>query len=178
MKRSRIAAAALASTAFFFVSPALAVNTGTDTGDIAVSLTVDDECVLLTEPLDFGTTGVVDADVTATADIVIECTRDSAYEIALDAGDHASVANDVDTRNLFMTGGNSDDILHYQLYTDGAFSDVWGHTIGGDTVARASATGADETHTIHAKIPTHQNAPAGAYTDTITATIWYGEDVD
>lgn len=178
MNRSRIAAAALASTAFFFVSPAFAVDTRTDTGDIAVTLTVDDECVLLTEPLDFGETGVVDEDVTATADIVIECTRDSAYEIALDAGDHAGTANDVDTRNLFLTNGNADDILSYQLYTDGGFSDVWGHTIGDDTVARASATGANETHTIHAKIPMHQNAPAGDYTDTITATIWYGEDID
>jgi spore coat protein U-like protein len=177
MNRSRIAAAALASTAFFFISPAFAVDTGTDTGTIAVSLTVTEECLLATEPLAFPSTGVVDANVETSATITIECTRDSDYAIGLDAGAHAGVADDVGTRNLLMTGGNADDVLGYQLYSDSGYSTVWGHTIGDDTVD-GTADGTDQPFEVYARIPTHQNAPAGAYTDTITATIWYGAGLD
>jgi spore coat protein U-like protein len=178
MTRSRIAAAALASTAFFFVSPAFAVNTGTDTGTIAVSLTVVEECLLATEPLAFGTTGVVDANVETSATITVECTRHSPYQIGLSAGDNDGGSDDVDERHLFMTGGVvGEDLLSYQLYSDSGFSSVWGHTIGTDTVGSSDATGLDEEHEVYARVPTHQNGPAGSYTDTITATIWYAGDL-
>jgi spore coat protein U-like protein len=175
MKNYRIAAAILATTAL--CSPAFAVETDSDTGTIAVSLTVVDDCVLETNPLSFPTSGIIDEDVTTTATITIECTRDSAYEIGLSAGANAG-GTDIDERKLKLSGGASDDVLSYQLYSDGGFASPWGHTIGDDTVAAASATGADETYTIHALIPDHQNAPAGSYSDTITATIWYGGALD
>ena len=177
MTRSRIAAAALASTAFLFASPAFAVNTGTDTGTIAVSLTVVEECLLATEPLAFGTTGVVDANVETSATITVECTRHSPYEIGLDSGLNDDGSGDVGDRHLFRSGGAVDDLLQYQLYSDSGYSDVWGDTICSNTVGSADATGLDETHEVYARIPTHQNGPAGTYADTITATIWYAGDL-
>lgn len=178
MKRYRIAAAILASTAL--CSPAFAdwVETDSDTGTIAVTLTVVDDCVLETEPLSFGTTGIVDEEVPATATITIECTRDSPYAIALDAGANDGGTGDVADRTLVLTGGQADDVLSYQLYSDSGHSTVWGHTIGGDTVDSASASGEAQEYTIYGRIDDHQNAPAGAYTDTITATIYYGDDLE
>jgi spore coat protein U-like protein len=173
MTRYRIAAAVLAGTAIFAVSPAFAVDTGSDTGTIGVSLTVVEECTLITAPLAFGTAGIIDENVEATADITIECTKHSPYAIGLSAGLNAG-GTDVTARKLKNSGT---DTLNYQLYSDGGFGTVWGHTIGTNTVDGTDATGADETFTIHGRIPTHQNAPAGSYSDTITATIWYGEDL-
>lgn len=173
MNRYRIAAAILATTAL--CSPAFAawVETDSDTGTIAVSLTVEDDCVLATEPLAFGDTGIVDEDVTASTTITIECTRDSAYAIALSAGVNAG-GTDIANRKLKLDGGQADDVLAYQLYSDGTFDTEWGHTIGTDTVDSDSALGEAEEHTIYGRIEDHQNAPAGEYADVITATIWYG----
>ncbi|MDN8913025.1 spore coat protein U domain-containing protein, partial [Staphylococcus aureus] len=68
-----MAAAILAPTAL--CTPAMAVDTDSDTGNIAVSLTVVDDCVLETQPLAFPESGVIDRDVTAETTITIECTR-------------------------------------------------------------------------------------------------------
>jgi spore coat protein U-like protein len=176
MNRYRIAAAILATTAL--CSPALAawVETDSDTGTIAVSLTVVDDCVLETEPLAFPDNGIVDEDVTASTTITIECTRDSAYAIGLSAGANAG-GTDIDNRKLKLTTGDNTDVLSYQLYSDSNFSNEWGHTIGTNTVDSASADGEAEEYTIYGLIPDHQNAPAGAYADLITATIWYGDDL-
>jgi spore coat protein U-like protein len=55
---------------------------------------------------------------------------------------------------------------------------VWGKTIGEDTIDSVSAAGADEVFTVYARVPSHQNVPAGEYADTVTATVWYGEDLE
>lgn len=169
MNRYRIAAAVLATTAL--CAPALALDTATNTGNIAVSLTVNHECLLETTALSFGSTGVVDADVTGTSLLKIECTRDSAYRIGLSAGSNAG-GTDVSNRNLLLTGGDVDDVLAYQLYSDATHDTVWGHTQLTNTV-NGIADGTDQSFTIYGLIEQHQNAPAGAYTDTITATVWY-----
>ena len=177
MNRYRIAAAILASTTALFAAPAFAVDTGSDTGTIGVSLTVVEECTLATNAIAFPTTGIVDANVETSTTITIECTRHSPFEIGLSAGANAG-GTDVDERKLALVGGEAEDTLDYQLYSNAGYSTVWGHTIGEDTVGDDDATGADQTFTIYARVPTHQNAPAGSYTDTVTATIWYGEGLE
>jgi spore coat protein U-like protein len=170
MKTISIAAAILAGAAILVASPAFAGNTVG--GAIHVGLTVVDECTIDTSDIAFGSTGIVQTHIETTADITIECTKRTPYSIALDAGDNAT-AGDVATRK--MKNGD-DDLINYQLYTDGGFSHVWGKTVGTDTVDSASAAGTDEVKTIHARVPAHQNVPIGTYADTITATIWYAGD--
>ena len=169
MNRSRTAAAILASTALLVASPAFAVDTGSDHGDIAVTLHINEECLLATDGLlDFDETGIVDANVYATSELTIECTKHSAYEIGLSNG-----ANAVGSQRKLKLAGETD-TLNYQLYTDNTYGTVWGSS--SNTVGSEDATGEDETHTIYGRIDTHQNAPAGDYTDTVTATIWYVAD--
>ena len=172
MNRYRIAAAVLASTSLLVGSPAFALTTQSDEGTIAVSLTVVDDCVLETNPLNLGSTGVVDANVDSSTTIIIECTKDSPYQIALDEGANAT-GDDVDTRHVT----NGVETLLYQLYSGSAGGTVWGHTVGVNTVGAETASGGDETYTIYSRVAAHQNAPAGSYTDTVTATIWYGVDL-
>jgi spore coat protein U-like protein len=169
MNRYRIAAAVLAGTAALIASPAFAVNTG----NIGVSLTVEEECTMATTPLTFGTTGIIDTALTGSADITIECTAESPYAIALDDGDNG--AGNTSARKLKNTV--EADVVNYQLYSTSDYGTVWGDEIGDDTVDSASATGADEVYTVYGQILTHQNVSAGSYVDTITATIWYGEDL-
>jgi len=170
MKSTRIAAAILGTTAVLVASPALAGNTVGNT--INLGLVIEDECTIQTDDLDFGTTGIIDQNMDATGNIDIECTNRTPYSIALDAGTHAGVAGDVDTRRLKNAGT---DFINYQLYSD-TFSTVWGHTVGTDTVDSASATGSGETITVHARVPAKQNVAIGTYTDQVTATIWYADD--
>ena len=170
MKSTRIAAAILGTTAVLVASPALAGNTVGNT--INLGLVIEDECTIQTDDLDFAPTGISDQNMDATGNIDIECTNRTPYSIALDAGTHAGVAGDVDTRRLKNAGT---DFINYQLYSD-TFSTVWGHTVGTDTVDSASATGSGETITVHARVPAKQNVAIGTYTDQVTATIWYADD--
>jgi len=167
MKLTRLTAAVLAGAAAFAVSPAFAGNA---TGSINVGLTVTDDCTIATNDIDFGSTGIVESNIDTSADITIECTKGTAYAIGLDGG---STGNNTAARK--MTAGGADTV-NYQLYSNAGYSTVWGNTVGTDTVDSASATGGNETHTIYARVPSHQNVPIGTYADTITATIWYAAD--
>ena len=180
MKPIRIAAALIAGGASLAALPAYAdAFSSPKSSSIAVSLTVEEECTIGTTPLALGTTGIVDTNVETSATITVQCTAKSPYAIGLDAGANAG-DTDVTHRKLANTDGVETATLNYQLYSDSGFSHVWGHTQGTDTVNNGvgGATGADEHFTVYARVPTHQNVPAGDYADTVTATIWYADDLN
>ena len=164
----------LSATAFFAVIspfltfPALA-QTASET--IGVSLTVEAECTISAEDLAFGNTGIVSADIDAEADLTVQCTEGSPYAIGLGAGNGAGAT--VSTRLLTHTTVPANTAA-YQLFQETGRTTNWGNTEGVDTVDSVAATGADETVTVYGRVPGGQNVPAGAYGDTITATIWYG----
>jgi spore coat protein U-like protein len=181
MKSFSFAAAILAGTAILAASPAFAVGSNTVGDPIGVSLTVNDECTIQTDNLAFGSTGIVEGDITTSADITIECTKHTPYAIALSAG---GSGDDSDRTMSNTTNPLFTDPLHYQLYRDSGHNQLWGSDIGTNTADSATvvgvtggATGADEVHTINALVPAHQNVPIGTYNDTITATIWYADGV-
>ena len=62
----------------------------------------------------------------------------------------------------------------YQLYQDSGRSTVWGATTGTNTLSR-TATGNNENYPVYGRVsnPSANNAAAGNYQDTITATIVY-----
>ena len=67
---------------------------------------------------------------------------------------------------------NGVNVVNYTLYRDAARTQLWGTTIGTDTVAGTGA-GADQTLTIYARTPTQTVPPPGVYTDAVTITITY-----
>ena len=167
MKRSRIAAALL-GTSVLFATPAFAINTDT----FGVSLTIEHECTITAGDLTFPNTGMIDHNVDTTAALNVLCTDESPYAIGLSAG--ANAGGDTGARKLIGPGGRTVD---YQLYTSGGFSTIWGNDMGVDTVDNEEAEESND-YTIHARVPTGQNVPAGEYTDTVTATVWYGSETD
>lgn len=115
--------------------------------------------------LDFGSQGVLSADVDQTSTINVTCTTDAPYTVKLDAGANAGTPGDVDTRR--MTDGT--DFVSYNLYSDASGGAVWDNTTG---VSR-NGTGSQEAITVHGRVPAQTTPPAGTYTDTVTVTLTY-----
>src|SRR5690606_41539092 len=93
-----------------------------------------------------------------------------------DACQLAVSGKDVNTLRQQHTDGTVTTInfVSYQLYQSAARSTVWGNTVGTDTLS-ATGDGANQVHPVYGRVadPSANNAAAGAYLDTITATIVY-----
>jgi spore coat protein U-like protein len=91
--------------------------------------------------------------------------KDKNVEIDLSAGSSGSFVN-----RTLTQGANT---LTYNLYTDAAFGTVWGDTSGGTGVYTKTnpPNGLDVNVPVYGRISAQQDASAGAYTDTIVATV-------
>jgi spore coat protein U-like protein len=66
--------------------------------------------------------------------------------------------------------------LAYNLFSDSAYSQIWGNGTGGSTQVSQTFTSlliVDRTLTVYGRIPAGQNVAAGAYADTIIVTVTY-----
>lgn len=161
-------ASALALTASIASISAMA---GTSTADLGVSANIADGCTISALPVAFGTydtIGVnVSTDRTAEGSVTVLCTSGASASVGLGQGLNA-VGNVPVTPVRQMVSGAS--LLSYQLYSDTERAVVWGATTSAVT---ALADGASHVMTVYGKIPAGQNKPAGAYADTVVATITF-----
>jgi spore coat protein U-like protein len=142
-------------------------NAATATSTFTVQMTVTSSCVInSTSTLDFGTTGVLTANVDNASTLAVQCTNTTPYNIGLDAG--LGTGATVAVRKL--TNGSK--TINYSLYTTSARTTVWGNTVGTDTVAGAG-NGASQTYTVYGRVPAQTTPAPAAYTDTITVTVTY-----
>lgn len=149
----------------FVAGPALAQ---TATTQFNVQITIDAECQINSATdLNFGTSGVIDAAIEATSAIAVQCTNATTYDVGLNVGQGAGAT--IPARR--MTGPNSETVT-YSLYTDAAHADVWGNTIGTDTVA-GTGSGAVQTYTVFGQVPPQPTPTPGTYNDVITVTVTY-----
>ncbi len=154
----------LAAAAFLAVAGSAHAASVTD--QFQARITILNECVINSvTDLDFGTTGLLNAAVDATATINLRCTENAPYDIGLDGGG----TGDTSARQMSDGSGNTVD---YQMYQDAARTVAWGNVVGTDTKS-ASGTGVDETHTIYGRVPAQATPPAGTYTDTVLVTVTY-----
>lgn len=168
-KTSLLATALIAAGA---VAPANAA----DNMNFDVTLSIDESCdVISTETVAFGVQLASAGTATAQGDVAVQCTVDTAYELALNAGTHSG--NDITARQMQINAGTA--TIAYQLYHDSANSDVWGETtgIGGDTATGIGTGFGDATfnqvHTVYAEATIVGTEPTGDYSDTITATVTF-----
>lgn len=131
---------------------------------MGVSLVVAAECTLASTAMAFPGTGLIDADLTATAALTVQCTPGTAYTIALSNGAGGAAT---DAMRQMTSGANTVD---YMIYQDEANTLPWSPT---DTLAVAVATGADEIFTAYGTVLAGQNVPTGTYVDSVVATITY-----
>jgi spore coat protein U domain-containing protein, fimbrial subunit CupE1/2/3/6 len=156
-----------AVAALFFLPFANPSNASTVTSTFTVKVTVTSSCVInSTSTMDFGTQGVLTANVDSTSTLAVQCTNTTPYDIGLNIG----LGSGATVAVRKMTNGSN--TINYSLYTDSARSTVWGNTVGTDTVA-ATGNGASQSYTVYGRVPAQTTPAAAAYTDTITVTVTY-----
>jgi len=161
--RKVVTAGGLAICLLAGVSPNHAQAT-TVTTTIAVSATVLSFCSISATALAFGNYSTTA--VSGTATVTGTCTTGTTYNVGLSAGTGTGAT--VTTR--YMTNGSN--TLGYSLYQDAGHANVWGTTIGTNTVL-STGTGLAQTFTVYGLIPASEYVAPGSYTDTVTATITY-----
>jgi spore coat protein U-like protein len=139
----------------------------TATGSFNVQVTIAATCVVTSATnLNFGTQGVLAANVDQTNTITVTCTNTTPYNIGLDKGLNGS---SVTTRQMKSGGGA---LINYALYSDSGRTTNWGNTVGTDTVA-ATGNGAGQAYTVYGRVPPQTTPAPAVYTDTITITVTY-----
>src|SRR5262249_23078780 len=138
----------------------------TATGSFNVQVAITATCVVTSATtLDFGTQGVLSANVDQTSTINVTCTNTTPYNIGLDKG---LTGSSVTTRQ--MKAGSA--LINYSLFSDSGRTVNWGNTVGTDTVA-ATGNGSAQAFRVYGRIPAQTTPAPGTYTDTITVTVTY-----
>ena len=162
--RLKFKATAAAACFLQFASGALASTT---TSTFTMQLTLAATSVINSaSTLDFGTTGVLTANVDQTSTLSVTSTNTTPYNIGLDVGTGTGATAAV--RKLTSGGAT----INYSLYSDAARTTVWGPTVGTNTVA-ATGNGAAQSYTIYGRVPAQTTPAPGTYTDTVTVTVTY-----
>lgn len=139
----------------------------TATGSFNVRVTIAGTCVVTTAAdLDFGTQGVLAANIDQTSTITVTCTNTTAYNIGLDKGLHGASTT---TRQMKAAGPA---LINYSLFSDAGRTVNWGDIVGTDTVA-ATGTGTAQNFTVFGRIPPQASPVPALYTDTITITVTF-----
>jgi spore coat protein U-like protein len=121
------------------------------------------ECSLNVIGLAFGTYdpfSAVDTDIAGS--VSVTCDADTPVQVSLSAGLGSFAARQ-------MKSGASSQF--YNLYTDPSRDSNWGD--GSPGTGLVSFSGTAGSHTVYGRIPAGQNAPVGAYGDTITVTLTF-----
>jgi spore coat protein U-like protein len=148
---------------------AVATTAAADTATFDVTAEVQETCAITAADLDFGTYIPGGGDVPGSTTLEVLCTTGTAFSVELDGGENGSI-NDRAMEN----GG---DLLLYNLYTTATFDDVWGDSGTGSTLSDTGtglAAGEEKAFTVYGLLEdnaANQNAPAGLYIDTVTATV-------
>ncbi|HEY2135775.1 MAG TPA: spore coat U domain-containing protein [Xanthobacteraceae bacterium] len=139
----------------------------TTTSTFTAQITLAATCTINSaSTLNFGSQGVLTANVDQTSTIAVQCTNTTPYNIGLDAGTGTGAS--VAVRKLTAGGAT----VNYTLYSDSGRSTVWGITVGTDTVA-ATGNGSAQNYTVYGRVPSQTTPAPGTYTDTVTVTVTY-----
>ena len=164
----KVAVAAVGSLVAFMSMTNAPASAASATANLAVSATVTNNCTISTTPLNFGSYDPVVAHASANLDgtgaVVVACTKGTAPTIGLGAGSNASGG----LRR--MTNGASA-YLTYELYQETGRTTVWTNTGAGLLSPVAAPSKAARSFTVHGRVPSNQDVPAGSYSDTVVATV-------
>ncbi|MDI5985317.1 spore coat U domain-containing protein [Halomonas sp. M4R5S39] len=142
-----------------------------ETANLDVSTTVVASCTIGTTALTFGDYDPISpSDLDSTGTVTVTCTQDAAVAITLGQGANpGGTSTDAEPERRLTDGVN---FLTYSLFSDAGRTVVWTNEATGDV--ETTGTGAAEDHTVFGRVDGGQStAPAGAYTDTVVATVTF-----
>lgn len=139
----------------------------TATGTLNVSITIPSSCTVVSaSAINFGSMASIAANIDLNSTLTVRCSSATPYTIGLSAGSGTGAS--VATRKM-SSGANS---VNYSLFRNATRTQVWGQTIGTDTVT-GTGTGANQALIIYGRVPAQAVPPPGTYTDTVTVTVTY-----
>lgn len=145
---------------------------GSVSTSLLVSVTVDSQCKMDSNDLQFGTYDPVGANssspLNAMGSIKIKCTKNTIAVIRMDGGQHASSSSHT-TRA--MTNATGSTYLDYELYLDSERSTVWNNS--NNATYQGTGDGAITTVAIYGAIPGDQDVNDGQYNDVVTITATF-----
>jgi len=133
-----------------------------------VSAMVASNCLVSATSLDFGSEGVLSANVDATNSVDIRCTPGTAWAAALGAGN--GVGGTIALRRMTGPAGAR---LDYTIYRNAGRTEVWGDGTSGTFTMTGSGTGSIQANTSYGRVPAQTTPAPGAYADTIIVTVTY-----
>jgi spore coat protein U-like protein len=166
------------ATAYATASPITLTLSATNAGDFPTTTTtfntnasVAAQCNVSAANLSFGTVNPVSSQVDATTALTVNCTKNSAYTVGLDAG--TTTGATIAQRKM----ANGADIMNYNLYTDAARTTIWGNSAVAPLWVAGSGAGLGiaQTLTVYGRVASGQtNLAVGNYQEnTITVTVTY-----
>ncbi len=154
-----------------FLVPGLfgtAASAQTATGSFNVRITIQADCrINSATALDFGTTGVIAANIDQNNLVSVQCTNGTAYNVGLSAG----AGSGATVSNRLMTGPGGATVS-YNLYRDAARTQQWGTTVGTNT-GTGAGNGQIQTIPVYGRVAPQATPAPGVYTDTITITVTF-----
>jgi spore coat protein U-like protein len=124
-------------------------------------------CRVAATNLNFGTSGVLATATDAASTVSVTCSNPTPYTVGLSIGTGAGAT----TANRKMTGP-SGATVNYSLYLDAARSQLWGASVGVDTIG-SSGTGSAQSFTVYGRVPAQTTPAPGTYSDVINVTVTY-----
>ncbi len=143
-------------------------NAATTTNTFQSQIIIQASCTILsTNTLDFGTQGLLNANVDSSATFDVQCTNTTPYDVRMDAG--STAGGSVATRRMIGGGAATVD---YTMFRDAGRTLNWGETDGVDTLG-GTGSGASQTLTVYGRVPIQTTPAPDTYTDTVTVTVSY-----
>lgn len=124
-----------------------------------VSATVQANCLVTADDLNFGSRGVLQTAVTAVGEIRARCTPGTSYAVSLNEN-----PADPDRREMRSSSGRA---VIYSLFRNAQHSQPWRST------SPRIATGTNEIFPVYGRVLPQPTPPAGRYSDTVIVTVTY-----
>jgi spore coat protein U-like protein len=124
------------------------------------------QCSVSSSAVNFGSTGLLNANVDAGGTVSLTCTNAAPYTISLNGGNGG--ATDPTQRKL----ANGPAQITYGLYRDLARTLPWGSTAGVDTQA-GTGSGLSQNYTVYGRVPPQTTPAPATYSDTVVVTLTY-----
>lgn len=148
-----------------------------DTATLVLGVRVDQRCLILALPLDFGTYDIANPTPTdATGSITIDCTnvgRNSSMRVRIGQGLYPAAGSTAANPRRQMSNGGAGRV-RYDLYQDAARTDVWGDTVG--TAMFPGQGPYPANFPVYGRIPALQSglvALPGSYNDIAVVTLFF-----
>ncbi len=146
-------------------------HAGTAGSLFQVTATITSGCSVSASTVGFGSINPITATgaLPAQGGLLVKCTGNTGYSIALDPGQNSGATPSVNSRK--MKNSATSETLAYQLYQDSGRTTAWGNTMG--TSLGGMGTGATQSIPVYAQIPDATQSTPGSYSDLITVSVSY-----